>query len=73
MASDKDSEWNLILPQVHMVVAKVAYAKGRKLVSEKFVRHLRSGIEQVKDPEDLKILASYLEAFMGFYKSYNNK
>ena len=73
LAMSNDSDWKLILPQVHMVVAKVAYAKGRKLVSEKFVRHLRSGIEQVKDPEDLKILASYLEAFMGFYKSYNNK
>lgn len=67
-----DAEWNLILPQVHMVIAKTAYAKGRDLVSESFVNLMREGITQIQDSQDLKIFSTYLEAFMGFYKMYKN-
>jgi len=28
LAQAKDADWNLILPQVHMVIAKTAYAQG---------------------------------------------
>ena len=73
LAMSNDSDWKLILPQVHMVVAKVAYAKGRNLVSQSFVDRIRCGIEQVQKPKDLQVLTSYLEAFMGFYKVYNKK
>ncbi len=71
MAQAKDADWNLILPQVHMVIAKTAYAKGRKLVSQSFVNHIRQGIEQVETPNDLKVFSNHMEAFMGFYKMYN--
>jgi len=66
------AEWNLILPQVHMVIAKTAYAKGRNLVSDSFVNLMREGITQIQDVQDLRIFSTYLEAFMGFYKMYNN-
>ena len=71
LAQAKDADWNLILPQVHMVIAKTAYAKGRDLVSQSFVNHVREGIEQVESPEDLRIFSNHMEAFMGFYKMYN--
>ncbi len=71
LAQAKDADWNLILPQVHMVIAKTAYAQGRKLVSPSFVNHVRQGIEQVESPEDLRIFSNHMEAFMGFYKMYN--
>jgi len=71
LAQARDADWNLILPQVHMVIAKTAYAKGRDLVSQSFVNHMRQGIEQVETPDDLKIFSNHLEAFMGFYKMYN--
>ena len=71
LAQAKDADWNLILPQVHMVIAKTAYSKGRNLVSQSFVNHVREGIEQVESPEDLRIFSNHMEAFMGFYKMYN--
>lgn len=72
-AQTQEDNWNMILPQVHMVIAKTAYAKGRNLISQGFVKHIREGIEQIETKEDLQIFASHLEAFIGFYKIYNNK
>lgn len=65
------ADWNLILPQVYMVIAKTAYAHGRGLVSKRFVDHMRQGIEQIESKEDLRIFTNHLEAFTGFYKMYN--
>lgn len=63
-----NNNWQTILAQVHMLIAKVAYAKGRDLVSDSFVRQMKEGIYQIEKPEDLHIFASYLEAFTGYYK-----
>ena len=71
LAQVPGADWNLILPQVHMVIAKTAYAKGRKLVSQSFVDHVRAGIEQIETEEDLRVFCNHMEAFMGFYKVYN--
>ncbi len=57
-----------ILPQVHMLVAKVVYAKGRKLVTDAFVQMMKSGIDQVESRKDLQVFTNFLESFMGFYK-----
>lgn len=70
-AQAPDSKWEIILPQVHMVVAKTAYAKGRKLVTESFVDLFGGTIrDQVATKDDLRAFASFFEAFIGFYKSY---
>jgi len=53
-----------------MIIAKTAYARGRKLVSDSFVKFIRSSIEQVKDPKGLDVFANFFEAFMGFYTMY---
>lgn len=69
-AKAKGADMNLILSQVHMLVAKVAYANGRKLVTPSFVEMMKSGINQINDRDDLRVFANFLEAFMGFYKMY---
>jgi CRISPR-associated protein Csm2 len=56
------------LPFIRMLNAKAAYAKGRKLVDDKYVGLLFSGLQQVTDPETLHTFKLFMEAFMGFYK-----
>ena len=66
--------WELIMPQVHMMVAKVAYAKGRDLVTDSFVSLFGDTIrDQVSDKDDLQTFTSFFETFIGFYKSYRKK
>lgn len=68
MARTAQSDWDHILPHVHMVLAKVAYAKGRKLVTDEFVDFMKTGIEQIKRKEDLQVFAHLFEAFTAYYK-----
>ncbi len=56
------------LPFIRMLNAKAAYAKGRKLVDDNFVRLLNNGLQQVINPETLHTFKLFMEAFMGFYK-----
>lgn len=65
---DTDSNWNDIVPLVHMIVAKAAYARGRDLVSDNFVEFMKDSIRQVEKPKDLNVFANFFEAFMGFYR-----
>lgn len=67
-ARNPDADWDAILPLVHMLVAKAAYAQGRELVTQNFVYFIRSSVEQVKAPKDLRVFASLFEAVMGFYR-----
>lgn len=68
-AQAKGNEWGMIKPRVHMIVAKAAYAKGRDLVTDKFVNLIREGIKQVDTREDLQVFTNFFESFMGFYKA----
>lgn len=70
LAKAKQTPWENILPMVHMLTAKAAYAEGRDLVSDSFGAFIRGSVEQVKEPEDLKIFSNFFEAFMGFYRLY---
>jgi CRISPR-associated protein Csm2 len=56
------------LPFIRMLNAKAAYAKGRKLVDDNYVRLLNNGLQQVTTPETLHTFKLFMEAFMGFYK-----
>ena len=67
-------EWEQLLPLVHMITAKAAYANGRnKLISDDFLRFLKTSIEQIKEPEDLNVFSNFFEAFMGFYRLHGPK
>jgi CRISPR-associated protein Csm2 len=56
------------LPFILMLNAKVAYAKGRRLVDANFVKLIGDSLKQVKDPDTLRICKLFFEAFLGFYK-----
>lgn len=66
-------DWDNILPYVHMLVAKAAYAEGRQLVSEDFVAFIRDSVGQIEIKEDLDVFANVFEAFMGFYRKYRER
>jgi len=66
----RDGEWANILPMVHMLTAKAAYAQGRELISRNFMDFIRDSVDQIKDPEDLNLFSGFFEAFMGFYRLY---
>ena len=69
----KHEKWEHILPMVHMLNAKAAYAKGRKLITDEFLDDIKSCVKQVNQIKDLQLFANYFEAFMGYYKSYRPK
>lgn len=58
------------LPFIRMINAKVAYASGRKLVDEQFVRLMQHTLKHVTDASTLRTCKLFWEAFFGFYKKY---
>ncbi|RLB27943.1 MAG: type III-A CRISPR-associated protein Csm2 [Deltaproteobacteria bacterium] len=60
-------QWKRILPLVHMLTAKAAYARGRDLVSDTFLSFIKDSVSQVQDQKDLMVFANFFEALMGFY------
>lgn len=70
IAQTRPNSWKTVEPQLHLVIAKAAYARGRELVSDNFLCFIRDSVLQVKKPEDLRIFATFFEALMGFYKLY---
>lgn len=72
MAKSTHQSWENILPYVHMITAKAAYAKGRQLISDDFLEFVKTGVDQINSPKDLSVFASFFEAFLGFYKIYGD-
>jgi CRISPR-associated protein Csm2 len=70
-AKARPEQWDNILPRLHMLTAKAAYARGRELVSENFVSFIRTSINQISHQDDLVVFANFFEAFMGFYRFRN--
>ena len=71
-AKTSSESWENIKPFVNMLIAKAAYAYGRKeKVSKAFLDDfIRTCIRQVHNPRDLDVFASFFEAFMGYYRQY---
>ena len=72
-ARTKSIKKEQILPLVHMLIAKAAYAKGRDLVSDTFLNFIKDSVNQIKDTKDLKVFVNFFEALMGFYKQHGPK
>lgn len=70
IVKSKPEDFEIVLPYINMLIAKAAYADGRKLVSKEFVDFLKEGVAQVQAPEDFDVFANFFESFMGFYKKY---
>jgi len=67
------TSWDHLLPMIHMLSAKAAYASGRNLISDGFYEDIKNCVSQVDDVSDLNIFSNYFEAFMGFYKLHGPK
>ena len=70
-AKTSPNGWENILPLVHMVTAKAAYASGRGLISDRFLTFIKDSVSQVQEPHDLEVFNSFFESFIGFYKFHN--
>jgi len=68
LSKSRPQEWQNILPLVHMLTAKAAYAKGRSLISDNFMKFIKESINQIESPDDLEVFSNFFEAFMGFYR-----
>ena len=73
MIKTNPEEFEIILPYIKMINAKVAYAMGRDLISKGFKDFISESLTQIKDKEDFDVFASLFESFMGFYKFYDEK
>jgi CRISPR-associated protein Csm2 len=68
-----DERFERYLPFVQMLKAKVAYARGRNKVDDKFAFLLRRVVDQATDHGTLKQARLFMEAFMAFYKVYGKE
>lgn len=57
-----------LLPFIQMICAKAAYAKGRKLIDDKFKNLIDALIKQITTPTRLKTAKLFFEAFLGYMK-----
>ncbi len=67
------NEFNSMLPYLKMLNAKAAYAMGRDLITKEFKDFISTSLNQIKDKDDFEAFSDYFEAFMGYYKFYDEK
>lgn len=68
--ADKLAKFNELEPFIKMLKAKVAYAKGRKHIDDKFMAIFNQTINEIKCPQTLKEAKLFMEAVMGYCKFY---
>lgn len=73
MLKTNPADFENMLPYLKMLNAKVAYAMGRDLVSKGFKDFISNSLNQIKDKDDFDAFAGLFEAFMGYYKFYDEK
>ena len=67
------AEYDKSAPFIHMLKAKVAYAKGRGNVDANFVAIFNHLIDQISDPQTLRHAKLFFEAMLGYRKAYDTK
>ena len=73
LANQGNRQWIFIETQLHLLIAKAAYAEGRQLVSPRFKDFIKNGINQIYKPSHLIFYSTFFEAFMGFYRLHGPK
>lgn len=69
----QNDEFDKMLPYLKMLNAKAAYAMGRDLVTKEFKDFISMSLSQVKNKNDFELFNGLFEAFMGYYKYYDEK
>ena len=67
------AEYDKSAPFIHMLKAKVAYAKGRGNVDANFVAIFNHLIDQISDPQTLRHAKLFFEAMLGYRKASETK
>ena len=66
---DREVKYKEVAPFIQMLVAKVAYARGRDHVDTCFEAMFAHLVNQIDDASTLRNAKLFMEAFMGFYKA----
>lgn len=66
---EREAKYAEVAPFIQMLVAKVAYAKGREHVDECFETLFAHLVRQIDSADTLRHAKLFMEAFMGFYKA----
>lgn len=72
-AEKQSEEFKKMLPYLMMLNSKVAYVEARDLVSKNFRDFIKKSLEEIKTKDDFDAFSGLFEAFMGFYKYYDEK
>lgn len=68
-----EEEFQKMLPYIKILNAKAYYAEGRKLITEDFRVFIQKSLSQIKNKKDFDVFVKFFEAFMGFYRYYDEK
>ncbi len=69
----KNKNWGDLKVKFFLLMPKLAYAKGRRLISNNFYTLLESAMKKVQSIEDFDRFVEFLEAIVAFYKANNPK
>lgn len=69
----REEKYEDVAPFIQMLIAKVAYAKGRGHVDANFDKFFAHLIRQIENVKTLQYAKLFMEAFMGFYKAEEKK
>jgi CRISPR-associated protein Csm2 len=67
--AEREAKYQEVAPFIQMLVAKAAYANGRKHIDDTFEQMFSHVIRQISDADSLRHAKLFMEAFMGFYKA----
>lgn len=65
---NKEAKFQELVPFIKMLKAKVAYARGRKHIDDRFLDIFNRCIDQANNVETLRDAKLFMEAVMGFCK-----
>lgn len=68
-----EQEFEKMFPYIKMLNAKAFYAEGRGHVTEEFKEFILKCIKQIKNKKDFDVFVKFFEAFMGYYRYYDEK
>lgn len=71
-ADKKSEEFSEVLPYIRLIRSKVAYSKGRKLITAGFADVLSHLVEKINSPKTLKNARLFMEATIGFRRALEN-
>lgn len=73
IAENQEMKFNELVPFIKMLKAKVAYAKGRDHVDDRFYTIFNHCIDQIQSAETLRDAKLFMEAVIGYCKLEENQ